>query len=137
MDGLHRFVDAQAPVYDEVRDELRAGCKQSHWMWFVFPQLRGLGHSAMAQRYGIASRDEAQAYLQHPVLGARLKECMTLLLTHRDLSAEQILGDTDALKLRSCATLFAAAAPQAPVFDQVLDRFYRSVRDDCTLALLN
>jgi uncharacterized protein (DUF1810 family) len=105
-------------------------------MWFIFPQLRGLGHSAMARRYGIASRAEALAYLQHPLLGARLKECMALLLTHAGLRARDILGDIDAMKLRSCATLFAAAAPQEPVFEQVLGLFFHGVRDDRTLALL-
>ena len=136
MDSLQRFLDAQAPVYDDVLAELRAGRKQSHWMWFIFPQLRGLGHSAMAQRYGIAGRAEALAYLQHPVLGARLKECMALLLAHQDLSADDILGDIDAMKLRSCATLFAAVAPQEPVFAQVLERFYFGQRCHRTLALL-
>ena len=136
MDSLQRFVDAQAPVYAEVCAELRAGRKQSHWMWFIFPQLRGLGHSAMAQRYGIASRAEALAYLQHPLLGARLKECMALLLVHKGLSADDILGDIDALKLRSCATLFAAVAPQEPVFAQVLQQFYLGQRCHRTLELL-
>lgn len=124
MDSLQRFLDAQAPVYADVLAELRAGRKQSHWMWFIFPQLRGLGHSAMAQHYGLAGRAEALAYAQHPVLGARLKEDMALLLTHRSLSAEDILGGIDAMKLRSCATLFAEVAPQEPVFAQVLAQFY-------------
>ena len=136
MDSLQRFLDAQAPVYEAVCAELRAGRKQSHWMWFVFPQLRGLGHSSMAQRYGIASRAEALAYLQHPVLGARLKECMALLLAHRGLSADEILGDIDAMKLRSCATLFAVVAPQEPVFVQVLEQFYFGMRCHRTLELL-
>lgn len=124
MDSLQRFLDAQAPVYDEVCAELRAGRKTSHWMWFIFPQLRGLGHSSLAQHYGIAGRAEAQAYVQHPVLGARLKECMALLLAHRDLNAEDIFGSIDAMKLRSCATLFATVAPQEPVFAQVLAQLY-------------
>jgi uncharacterized protein (DUF1810 family) len=136
MDSLQRFLDAQAPVYDEVCAELRAGRKQSHWMWFIFPQLRGLGHSNMAQRYGITGRAEALAYVQHPVLGTRLKECMALLLAHKDLSAEDILGDIDALKLRSCATLFAAVAPQEPVFTQVLAQFYFGMRCHKTEELL-
>lgn len=136
MDSLQRFLDAQAPVFDAVCAELRAGRKQSHWMWFIFPQLRGLGHSAMAQRYGIASRTEALAYVQHPVLGARLKECMALLLAHRDLSADDVLGGIDAMKLRSCATLFAAVAPQEPVFAQVLQQFYFGQRCHRTLELL-
>ena len=136
MDSLQRFLDAQAPVYEAVRAELRAGRKQSHWMWFIFPQLRGLGHSSMAQRYGIASRAEALAYVQHPLLGGRLRECMALLLAHRDLSAEDILGDIDAMKLRSCATLFATVAPQEPVFAQLLAQFYLGQRCHRTLELL-
>lgn len=136
MDSLQRFVDAQAGVVDDVCAELRAGCKQSHWMWFIFPQLRGLGHSAMAQHYGIANRAEALAYWQHPLLGLRLKQCMQLLLAHQGLSARDMLGAIDALKLRSCATLFAAVAPQEPVFGAVLQRFYGGVADERTLALL-
>lgn len=133
MDGLQRFLDAQAPVWDEVRAELRAGRKQSHWMWFVFPQLRGLGHSSMAQHYGIADRAEALAYVQHPLLGARLREGLALLLAHPDMSAEDILGGIDAMKLRSCATLFAAVAPQEPVFARVLAQFFAGRPDDLTL----
>jgi uncharacterized protein (DUF1810 family) len=136
MDGLQRFVDAQAGVIEDVCAELRAGCKQSHWMWFIFPQLRGLGHSAMAQHYGIASRAEALAYWQHPLLGPRLRQCMQLLLGHADLSAQDMLGSIDALKLHSCATLFAAVAPQEPVFGEVLQRFYGGMADERTLALM-
>lgn len=136
MDSLQRFVDAQAGVVEDACAELRAGRKQSHWMWFIFPQLRGLGHSAMAQHYGIASRAEALAYWQHPLLGPRLKHCMQLLLAHEGLSAQDMLGAIDALKLRSCATLFAAVAPEEPVFTQVLARFYGGVGDERTLALL-
>lgn len=136
MDRLQRFLDAQAPVYEQVCAELRAGRKHSHWMWFIFPQLRGLGHSAMAQHYGLADRAEAQAYVQHPVLGARLRTCLALLLTHPELGAEDMLGDIDALKLRSCATLFAAVAPDEALFRQVLERFYGGAPDARTLALL-
>lgn len=136
MGTLQRFLDAQAPVYEQATSELRAGRKTSHWMWFVFPQLRGLGRSATAQQYGIASRDEALAYLQHPVLGPRLMECMALVLTHPKLSAQDILGDIDAMKLRSCATLFAAVAPQEPLFAQVLTQFYRGEPDPRTLELM-
>jgi len=136
MDSLQRFLDAQAPVYEEVLAELRAGRKTSHWMWFIFPQLRGLGHSSMAQHYGIASRAEALAYLQHPVLGARLQECMGCLLAHQNLSAEDILGDIDAMKLRSCATLFAAVAPQEPLFQRVVAQFYFGQPCHRTLGLL-
>lgn len=136
MDGLQRFLDAQAPVYEAACAELQAGRKQSHWMWFIFPQLRGLGHSARAQHYGIASKEEALAYWRHPLLGARLKHCMALLLAHPGLGAQDILGPTDALKLRSCATLFAAVAEQEPLFQQVLERYYGGVPDARTLALL-
>jgi len=136
MDRLQRFLDAQAPVYEQACAELQAGDKQSHWMWFIFPQLRGLGLSATAQHYGMTSQQEAQAYLQHPVLGSRLKHCMALLLVHRGLRAQDILGSTDALKLKSCATLFAAVDAQEPVFQQVLDQFYAGEHDRRTLDLL-
>ena len=133
---LQRFVAAQAPVLDAVRAELAAGRKRSHWMWFVFPQLRGLGSSTMAQHYGMASLDEARAYLAHPVLGPRLRECCALLLAVPGRSAHEILGSPDDLKFRSCLTLFAAAAPQEPVFAQALRRFYGGEPDPRTLALL-
>ena len=137
MDTLQRFLDAQAPVHAQVQAELRAGRKQTHWMWFVFPQLRGLGHSAMAQRYGIADLAEARAYAQHPVLGERLHENLQLLLAQRDLEAEDLLGEIDALKLRSCVTLFAEAAPYEPLYREVLERFYGGRPDPHTLALLH
>ena len=137
MDRLQRFLDAQASVYEQACAELQVGCKQSHWMWFIFPQLRGLGLSATAQHYGIASRQEALDYWQHPVLGPRLKHGMTLLLAHQGLSAQAIFGATDAMKLRSCATLFAAVAPEEPVFQQVLDQYYAGAPDERTLALLH
>lgn len=136
MDSLQRFLDAQAPVFEQACAELQAGDKQSHWMWFIFPQLRGLGRSATAQHYGIASRQEALDYWVHPVLGPRLKHGMALLLAHRGLSAQAIFGATDAMKLKSCATLFAAVAPDEPVFQQVLDQYYAGALDERTLALL-
>src|SRR5574338_913021 len=102
---LQRFVDAQAPVYDRVRAELRRGRKQSHWMWFIFPQIASLGHSPMAQRYAISSLEEVKAYLEHPVLGARLRECTRLILAVEGRSARGILGPPDDMKLRSCLTL--------------------------------
>ncbi len=136
MDSLQRFLDAQAPVFEQACAELQAGDKQSHWMWFIFPQLRGLGLSATAQHYGIASRQEALDYWLHPVLGPRLKQVMVLLLAHRGLSAQAIFGATDAMKLKSCATLFAAVAPDEPVFQQVLDQYYAGALDERTLALL-
>ena len=132
---LDRFVTAQAPVMGQVLDELRAGSKRSHWMWFVFPQLQGLGMSGMAQRYGIASLAEARAYLAHPVLGPRLLACCGLMLQVQGRSAQAILGSPDDLKFRSCCTLFALAAPHEPVFQQCLDRFYGGLPDPRTVAL--
>lgn len=139
-DNLQRFVAAQSAVYDEVTRELAAGRKRTHWMWFVFPQLRGLGHSATAQHFGIASLQEARAYLAHPVLGPRLRECAAVL---RDAAEQRpitlILGSVDALKLRSSMTLFqrASAAPaDRELFGAVLDRYYDGEPDDRTLSLL-
>ena len=134
--GLQRFVAAQAPVLEAVRAELAAGRKRSHWMWFVFPQLRGLGVSSTAQHYGIASIEEARAYLAHPVLGARLRECVALMLAVQGRSAHEILGSPDDLKFRSCLTLFAQAAPEEGAFQQALARYYDGVRDERTLAAL-
>jgi uncharacterized protein (DUF1810 family) len=133
---LDRFLVAQQPVYDDVLDELRRGRKTSHWMWFVFPQVAGLGSSIMAQRFAIASLGEARAYLAHPVLGARVRECAELVLAIRGATAEEIFGSTDALKLRSCATLFHRAAPDEPLFARVLDRYYGGVADEATDARL-
>jgi uncharacterized protein (DUF1810 family) len=121
---LQRFVAAQDPVYAAVLAELRAGCKRSHWMWFIFPQHRALGRTAMAARYGLASKAEAAAYGEHAVLGARLSECCRLVLALEHRTAHQIFGSPDDLKLRSSMTLFAAALPQRPVFWQVLQRYY-------------
>lgn len=136
-DDLERFVQAQAPVWDEVEAELASGRKRSHWMWFVFPQLRGLGHSTMATHYGLAGLEEARAYLAHPVLGPRLRRACELLLGQPAGSAEQILGAIDALKLRSCLTLFKQAAPMEPLFDQALQRFFGGSPDPLTLSLVN
>ncbi|NWG73944.1 MAG: DUF1810 domain-containing protein [Rubrivivax sp.] len=133
---LQRFVDAQAPVIERVRAELAAGRKTSHWMWFVFPQLRGLGRSATAVHYGIASLAEAQAYLRHPVLGPRLRECAALVLATRGRSAHDIFGSPDDLKLRSSMTLFAHAAPDEPLFRRVLERFWDGEEDATTAAWL-
>src|ERR1700689_4896058 len=108
--NLNRFICAQEPVIAQVVNELRAGQKASHWMWFVFPQIRGLGSSSLAQRYAIASREEAKAYHQHPVLGARLQQCTQLVLNIEDRRAEQVFGYPDDMKFRSCMTLFAQAA---------------------------
>ena len=135
---LDRFVDAQerGGTYAAALRELRAGRKTSHWMWFVFPQLAGLGRSATAQAYALSSLDEARAYLAHPVLGARLRECVAALLGHADASAEEVLGVIDALKLRSSMTLFARAAPDEPAFDHVLDAFSGGEPDPRTDELL-
>ena len=135
---LRRFIEAQdvGGAYDRALVELRRGRKQSHWMWFVFPQLRGLGHSAMAVRYGIASLEEARAYLAHPVLGPRLLECAAILADADGRSAQAILGSIDAVKLRSSMTLFALAAPDEPVFGRVLDRLFGGSPDPATLDRL-
>lgn len=133
---LQRFVDAQQGVYPQALAELRAGAKTSHWMWFVFPQLRGLGSSAMAQRYGLAGADEARAYRRHPLLGARLLECTAALLAVQGRSARQILGTPDDLKFRSCMTLFAQVAPDEPAFARALERYFDAEPDARTLALL-
>jgi uncharacterized protein (DUF1810 family) len=135
MDDLERFLSAQQGNYEQALAELRAGRKTSHWIWFVLPQLRGLGRSTMAHEYGIAGRAEARAYLAHPVLGERLRECVRAMLAHADKSATRILGDIDALKFRSCLTLFEAVS-EDPLFDQALQAFYSGKRDAATLALL-
>ena len=135
--NLKRFVAAQAGVHDTAVAELRNGCKQSHWMWFVFPQLAGLGHSARAQHYGITGLEEARAYLAHPVLGARLQECAAVLEgLDPDLTASSIFGYPDDLKLRSCLTLFARAAGPGSIFGRLLDKYFAGQPDDLTVALL-
>ncbi|MGA0612107.1 DUF1810 domain-containing protein [Caldimonas sp. KR1-144] len=119
---LQRFVDAQAPVIERVLAELAAGAKASHWMWFVFPQLRGLGRSAMSERYGIGSLAEARAYLAHPLLGPRLRECTRLVLAVRGRRLDQILPPPDDLKFRSSMSLFAQAVPGDPLFEEAKSR---------------
>ncbi|OBJ02620.1 calpastatin [Mycobacterium sp. 1482292.6] len=133
---LNRFVDAQEPVYRDVIAELRAGRKRSHWMWFVFPQLRGLGGSAMAARFGIASLDEADAYLRRELLGPRLRECSRLVAAVQGRSIGQILGSPDDLKLRSSMTLFAHATEDNADFVAVLDKYYDGRQDRLTLERL-
>lgn len=133
---LERFVQAQADTYQQALAELHNSSKRSHWMWFILPQLRGLGSSAMAQAYGISGLAEARAYLAHPLLGPRLLECVRALLGHAGRSAESILGGVDALKLRSCLTLFARAAPGVAEFTQALEAFYGGEADVLTLRLL-
>jgi uncharacterized protein (DUF1810 family) len=134
--NLQRFVDAQEGVIDDVRAELSAGRKRSHWMWFVFPQIAGLGHSAMAQHYAIQSRAEAEAYLAHPVLGARLVELTRLLNGLQNRSADAIFGYPDDLKFHSSITLFARVAEDPAVFDEALRRFFNGELDEATLSRL-
>jgi len=135
---LARFVQAQDSngTFQRAVAELRAGRKVSHWMWFVFPQIAGLGFSAMSQRYAISGLAEARAYLQHPVLGTRLVECATILAGTDGKSAAEILGPVDAMKLRSSMTLFAAAAPDQPAFSAVLAKYFGGMPDEATLARL-
>ena len=135
---LERFVQAQdtGGTFQRAVAELRAGRKVSHWMWFVFPQVEGLGLSAMSQRYAITGLAEARAYLQHPVLGTRLVECATVLAATDGKSAAEILGAVDAMKLRSSMTLFAAAAPDQPAFSAVLTKYFGGSPDEATLARL-
>jgi uncharacterized protein (DUF1810 family) len=136
MAGLDRFVEAQAPVYGDVVAELRAGRKASHWMWFVFPQLTALGRSPTAVRYGIADLEEARAYLEHPLLGARLVECTRLVNAVSGRSAHEMFGTPDDLKFRSSMTLFAQADPGQPAFRDALAKYYGGIEDPLTVALL-
>jgi len=133
---LERFVRAQAGDYERALGEIRAGRKRSHWMWYIFPQLEGLGASAMSRQYAIKSLTEARAYLAHPVLGPRLTSCVEALLALEGRSAVEIFGPADELKLRSCATLFAEAATPSSVFDRLLDKYFQGERDASTLRLL-
>jgi uncharacterized protein (DUF1810 family) len=133
---LERFVVEQQRVYDGVLEELRNGRKTGHWIWFIFPQVAGLGYSATSQRFAISGLDEARAYLAHPVLGVRLRECAGLVLAIRGRTAEEIFGSTDAKKLRSSMTLFHRAAPDDPVFAAVLERYHDGLADEATDARL-
>ena len=133
---LERFVDAQAPHIEQAKAELAAGRKRTHWMWFVFPQLRGLGRSEMARRYGLASRAEAAAYLAHPVLGPRLRACVELVLAVDGRSAHEIFGSPDDLKLRSCLTLFRELDDAGGVFARALAKYFDGAPDPATLQLL-
>jgi uncharacterized protein (DUF1810 family) len=132
---LDRFVEAQAADYARAVSELRAGRKQSHWMWYVFPQIDGLGHSPMSRRYSIKSAAEARAYLDHPVLGVRLRECFAVVYGVAGRSAREIFGSPDDLKLRSCATLFESVSDE-PIFEQVLEKYFDGKPDEETLRLL-
>lgn len=134
--NLQRFIEAQANRYQQVMAELAQGHKRSHWMWYIFPQFAGLGSSPTSQKYAIKSRAEAQAYLNHPVLGTRLVECTETVLRLKDRSAQAIFGTPDDLKLHSCATLFATVGPPESVFEQVLYQFFQGKRDEKTLHLL-
>lgn len=134
--GLSRFVDAQEAVYDAALGEIRGGRKRSHWMWFIFPQLEGLGFSPTARRFAIRNLDEARSYLEHPLLGPRLHDCALALLALRGHSATDIFGFPDDHKLRSSMTLFALVAPADAPFQRVLDRYFGGERDPRTLELL-
>ena len=134
---LARFLDAQEKVYGQVVLELHDGAKRSHWMWFIFPQIEGLGSSSMAQRYAIRSRGEAEAYLEHPTLGSRLAECTQLMLGHSDKTAHDILGSPDDMKFRSSMTLFAAVSKKGSPFEQALFVFYDGDRDRKTIARID
>ncbi len=136
VDPLQRFLDAQNPIYAEVLAELSAGRKASHWMWFVFPQHVALGTSDRAKRYGLYGVEQAREYLAHPVLGQRLLQCCALMKEHANRSAGAVLGEVDALKFRSCLTLFASAAPSEPIFTELLELFYRGQPDTLTLNLI-
>lgn len=134
--NLARFVSAQEKVYPTVLAELRNGEKRSHWMWYIFPQIAGLGHSPTAQYYAIQSRDEAKHYLKHPILGPRLLECTAAVLSIKGRSAWEIFGSPDDLKLKSCMTLFAAVADPSSVFTQVLNVYFQGQSDQNTLRRL-
>jgi uncharacterized protein (DUF1810 family) len=132
---LERFVEAQRPVFGDVAAELRAGRKVTHWMWFVFPQLKGLGMSDMANVYGLAGKAEAAAYLSHPILGPRLIECTTIVNAIERRSAVEIFGGVDAMKFRSCMTLFELVAPRGSPFPQAIEKYFGGQRDERTLSL--
>ncbi|MHB8654058.1 MAG: DUF1810 domain-containing protein [Terriglobia bacterium] len=134
--NLQRFVNAQKPVYDQVCSELRNGSKTSHWMWFIFPQIRGLGYSQVSIEYSISSLEEAKAYLAHPILGPRLRECTHLVNGIEKLTAEDIFGYTDAVKFRSCITLFAKTTANNQVFTDALQKYFRGELDPLTLDRL-
>jgi len=134
--NLQRFVDAQRPVYEQVRSELREGRKSSHWMWFVFPQIEGLGSSALARRFAISCLNEAEAYLKHPLLGPRLRECTQLVNFVEGATIDRILGYPDDLKFRSSMTLFAKATSDNRVFNEALSKYFGGEPDQATLERL-
>ena len=133
---LSRFVQAQQDDYAQALAEIRSGRKRSHWMWYVFPQFDGLGHSSMSRQYSIKSVPEAEAYLRHPILGPRLLECCQAALSVEGRSALEIFGSPDDMKLRSCVTLFACVSPAGSVFHRLLDKYFQGERDDRTLRLM-
>ena len=134
--NLNRFIEAQASNYDDALAELRAGSKRTHWSWYIFPQVRGLGSSAMSVRYAIGSLAEAVAYLEHAVLGPRLRECVASLNSHKGLSIDAALGEIDARKFQSCLTLFSQAAPSEPIFREALNKYFGGELDAATLTIL-
>ena len=134
--GLERFVEAQKRDYQLALEEVRAGKKMSHWIWYIFPQMYGLGHSCYANLYGIRDKKEAEEYLKHKILGKRLREITMALLEHNDCSAEDIFGDLDAMKVRSCMTLFDVISPE-DIFAEVLNKFYANKRCDLTIRMLS
>jgi len=133
---LQRFVDAQEPVIASVLTELKRGRKYGHWIWFIFPQLKGLGRSSMSEFYGISSLDDAKAYLQHPILSPRLLQCTKLVIEIQGSDAEDIFGEIDAMKFRSCMSLFAAADPGERVFSQALEQYFKGEGDPLTMSYL-
>lgn len=133
---LNRFVKAQDPVFEEVLAELGEGRKQSHWMWFIFPQIKGLGHSHTAIEFAISSREEAEAYLQHPILGPRLRQCTQLVLDVKGRAIKDIFGYPDDLKFRSCMTLFAHVAQDNQIFKDALNKYFEGKPDRLTLERL-
>ena len=133
---MKKFIEAQEAVYQQVLSELGSGQKASHWMWFIFPQIQGLGRSSTAQYYAIKDAEQAQAYLRHPVLGARLRECAEILLHLKGKTARDIFGEIDAVKLRSSMTLFSVVAGQDSVFSQVLKKYFNAEPDPLTLQIL-
>lgn len=135
--NLPRFIQAQDPVFELVQEELRAGHKRRHWMWFIFPQLAGLGGSEMSRHFAMGSAAEATAYLEHPLLGARLRTCTQLVLNLRQRSIAQVFGHPDDLKFHSCMTLFAQVSPDGSLFHQALEQYFHGIQDDWTLSLLD
>ena len=134
---LHRFIEAQNGIYEQALAELKAGRKRSHWMWFIFPQIAGLGTSSMAEKYAIRSVEEATAYLSDPILGSRLLRCVQAILSVRDRSAHDIMGSPDDLKLRSSMTLFAAVSDHGSPFHKAIDHFYDGKFDERTISILS